>query len=149
MGTRALTFVYEESKTGGKPEAIINMYRQFDGYPEGHGAELAEFLTTGTMTNGLRMGQTGRFFNGMGCLAAQLVCNFKTEAGQFYLYPVTAEDCGQDFEYHIYNIDGKLKIKIMNCGCNFFGGTQDETYEPIFEGSLEEFTEFCKAKETA
>ena len=65
------------------------------------------------------------------------------------MYPVTAEDCGQDFEYHIYNIDGKLKIKVMNCGCNFFGGTQDETYEPIFEGSLEEFTEFCKAKETA
>ena len=67
MGTRALTFVYEECKSGEKPEAIINMYRQFDGYPEGHGQELAEFLTTGTMTNGLRMGQTGRFFNGMGC----------------------------------------------------------------------------------
>ena len=149
MGTRCLTFVYEESKTGDKPEAIINLYRQFDGYPTGHGAELAEFLNTGTMTNGLRMGQTGRFFNGMGCLAAQLVAYFKQEAGNFYLYPVTAEDCGQDFEYHIYNIDGKLKIKVMNCGSNFFGMTNDETYEPLFEGSLEEFTEFCTEKEKA
>ena len=38
MGTRSLTFVYDEQ------EAIINMYRQYDGYPTGHGAELAEFL---------------------------------------------------------------------------------------------------------
>ena len=149
MGTRSLTFVYESAKRGEKPEAIINMYRQFDGYPEGHGQELAEFLTTGTMTNGLRMGQTGRFFNGMGCLAAQLVCNFKTEAGQFYLYPVTAEDCGQDFEYHIYNIDGKLKIKVFYCGCNFFGISGSDQHDGIFEGTLAEFTEFCKEKEAA
>ena len=40
MGTRSLTFVYE----GEKP--IVNMYRQFDGYPSGHGAELAEFLNS-------------------------------------------------------------------------------------------------------
>ena len=149
MGTRSLTFVYESAKRGEKPEAIINMYRQFDGYPEGHGQELAEFLTTGTMTNGLRMGQTGRFFNGMGCLAAQLVCNFKTEAGQFYLYPVTAEDCGQDFEYHIYNFDGELKIKVFYCGCNFFGVSGSDQHDGIFEGTLAEFTEFCKEKEAA
>ena len=34
MGTRSLTFVYE----GDKP--FVNMYRQFDGYPSGHGQEL-------------------------------------------------------------------------------------------------------------
>ena len=39
MGTRSLTFVYNDNK---KP--IINLYRQYDGYPSGHGAELAEFL---------------------------------------------------------------------------------------------------------
>ena len=40
MGTRSLTFVYD----GEQP--IINMYRQFDGYPSGHGQELAEFLNS-------------------------------------------------------------------------------------------------------
>lgn len=144
MGTRALTFVYDENG-----DRIINLYRQYDGYPEGHGAELAEFLTTGTLTNGLRMGQTGRFFNGAGCLAAQLVCNFKEEAGQFYLYPVTALDCGQDFEYHVY-VNGKdITIKVISCGCNFFGETQSDVYETIFDGNLVEFTEFCKEKEAA
>lgn len=143
MGTRALTFVHDE--TG---EKIINLYRQYDGYPEGHGQELAEFLTTGTLVNGLRMGQTGRFFNGAGCLAAQLVCNFKQEAGQFYLYPVTALDCGQDFEYHIY-VDDTISIKVISCGVNFFGQTQSDVYETIFDGNLAEFTEFCKEKEEA
>jgi hypothetical protein len=38
MGTRSLTFVYEENKP------VVNMYRQYDGYIEGHGRELAEFL---------------------------------------------------------------------------------------------------------
>ena len=149
MGTRALTFLYEVSSSIKTAERIINMYRQYDGYPTGHGAELAEFLSGGTMTNGVRIGASERFFNGMGCLAAQLVANFKQDAGGFYLYPVTAENCGQDYEYHIFNIDGELIIKVFNCGCNFFGMTQDETYEPIFEGNLVEFTEFCKEKETA
>ena len=152
MGTRSLTFVYD-----GK-EPIINMYRQFDGYPTGHGAELAEFLAPFTLVNGLGIDEKGRVANGMGCLAAQLVSNFKgTEAGQFYLYPTSAVDCGQDYEYHIFdNVltfldeDGierrttELRIAITNRGCNFFGLTQSDTNERIFEGNLAEFAEFCR-----
>ena len=154
MGTRSLTFVYDSYKTPkGKVvnEPIINFYRQYDGYPTGHGAELAEFLSGGRMVNGLIYTETAKevVFNGMGDLAAQLVAHFKQEAGGFYLYPVTAKDCGQDYEYHIYNIDGKFKIIVMNCGCNFFGMTNDDTYEEIFNGSLVDFIEFCKEKETA
>jgi hypothetical protein len=134
MGTRALTFVHDEQ--GNK---IINLYRQYDGYPEGHGAELAEFLGEVQVQG----------FNGMGCLSAQLVANFKQGAGGFYLEPVTAEDCGQDFEYHVQRIDDQLVVKVFNCGVNFFGMTQDETYEPIFEGNLTQFTEFCKEKAVA
>jgi hypothetical protein len=146
MGTRALTFVYEESKTGEKPEAIINMYRQFDGYPTGHGSELAEFLNSGRVVNGLDGIGKDLQFNGMGCLAAQLVAHFKNESGGFYLYPTSAEDCGQDYEYHVYNIDGELRIKIMDCGCNMFGMTQDDTYAPLFEGTLGQFKKYCAAE---
>ena len=125
MGTRCLTFVVDDSG-----EKIINFYRQFDGYPTGHGAELAEFL------NGVE-------YNGAGCLAAQLVSHFKKGPMGYYLYPVTAEDCGQDFEYHVH-VDGKdITVKIMNCGVNMFGLTQDDTYEPLFEGNLEQFTKYC------
>ena len=70
MGTRALTFVYD----GSTP--IVNMYRQYDGYPAGHGLELAQFLTRGQLVNGLTGNDTVSF-NGMGCLAAAMVANFK------------------------------------------------------------------------
>ena len=50
MGTRSLTYVYDE-----QGEKIINLYRQFDGYPTGHGQELAEFLNKGRMVNGLEL----------------------------------------------------------------------------------------------
>jgi len=143
MGTRSLTFVYDDETP------IINMYRQYDGYPTGHGAELAEFLAPFTLVNGLSTVETRKVANGMGCLAAQLVANFKSEAGGFYLYPTSAVDCGQDYEYHIYNKDGELRIAITNRGCNFFGLTQSDTNESIFEGNLAEFTEFCTEKAEA
>ena len=152
MGTRSLTFVYDEKYGRRKPKAIINMYRQYDGYPTGHGAELAEFLAPFEMVSGIPVtdDETPRkIANGMGCLAAQLVSNFKVEAGQFYLYPTSAVDCGQDYEYHIYNKDGALRVGITNRGCNFFGLTTSDTNEKIFDGNLVEFTEFCTAKETA
>ena len=145
MGTRSLTFVYD----GETP--IINMYRQYDGYPTGHGAELAEFLSQFEMGNGIPVGKTfeKKYANGMGCLAAQLVSNFKTEAGGFYLYPTTSVDCGQDYEYHVYQKNNELHIAITDRGCNFFGLTQSDTNERIFEGTLAEFTEFCTEKEEA
>jgi hypothetical protein len=125
MGTRSLTFVYD----GEQP--IINMYRQFDGYPSGHGQELAEFLLSGKMTNGIPVGAKEHFFNGMGCLAAQLVANFKKDAGGFYLYPMDSTDCWQEYEYHVY--EDKVVVK-------------DPT-EVIFDGSWEDFHGFCYGDE--
>ena len=142
MGTRCLTYVYE----GKTP--LMCLYRQFDGYPSGHGAELAEFLSGGKIVNGLRFGEEGKFFNGMGDLAAQLVANFKKESGGFYLYPVSAKDCGQDYEYHILNVDGEFKIEVYYCGCNFFGISGDYESEVVFSGSLPEFVDFCNVAET-
>jgi hypothetical protein len=147
MGTRSLTFVYDEQ------DVIINMYRQYDGYPSGHGLELAEFLAPFRLVNGIPVGRdkTGdRIANGMGCLAAQLVSNFKVgEAGQFYLYPATATDCGQDYEYHIYKDAEGLRVRITDRGCNMFGLTMSDKNDAIFDGTLAEFTEFCTEKEEA
>ncbi len=140
MGTRSLTFVYDGD------EAIINMYRQYDGYPSGHGAELADFLGQFTMVNGLGINETRKVANGMGCLAAQLVANFKVGAGQFYLYPTSAKDCGQDYEYHIYKDDEGMRVRITDRGCNMFGLTMSDKNDAIFDGTLEEFTDYCTEK---
>jgi len=124
MGTRSLTFVYDDLN---KP--VLNMYRQFDGYPSGHGRELAGFLDQfEEITNGMTIGDTRKIANGMGCLAAQLVGHFKTEAGGFYLYPVRSKDCGQEYEYHVY------KDRVV---------VKDYNNKKIFDGSWNHFLDFC------
>ena len=128
MGTRSLTFVYNE-----RGEAIVNLYRQYDGYPSGHGAELAEFLAGKRIVNGLS-GDTSMVFNGMGCLAASLVAHFKQSAGGFYIYAVTNTDCWQDYEYHVY--ENKIVVKNFNS-------------QEMFSGDWESFSKFCSAEEIA
>jgi hypothetical protein len=115
MGTRSLTYVYE-----GKKEdwvlPFVCMYRQFDGYPTGHGAELAEFLNSGKVANG------------MNCLAAQLIVNFKKDTGGIYLYPPRLkQDCWQEYEYHVW--EDTVRVT--------------DTEEILFEGSWEDFEAFC------
>jgi len=128
MGTRSLTFVYDDK------EPMINMYRQFDGYPSGHGSNLAEFLNSfDAIVNGISVGDNRKIANGMGCLAAQLIAHFKIDAGGFYMYPVTAKDCGQEYEYHVY--ENKVVVK--------------NPTEVIFSGTWREFNEFCSAEELA
>ena len=136
MGTRSLTFVYE--KYGDKQLPIINMYRQMDGYPSGHGAELAEFLNGFGLVNGYKLDTPTKTANGMGCLAAQLVANFKKGIGQFYLEPAEARDCGQDYEYHISkNGNGILNVSIFD----------SYRQENIFDGSVAELVDFCNVTE--
>jgi hypothetical protein len=136
MGTRALTFVYD----GSTP--IVNMYRQYDGYPSGHGLELAEFLTRGQLVNGLR-GNDKASFNGMGCLAAAMVANFKETPGGFYIYSVEDTECGQDYEYHVYQVEDKIRVRVTNRGCNMFGLTMSDTNDNIFDGTAVEFLDYC------
>ena len=143
MGTRSLTFVYD----GETP--IINMYRQYDGYPTGHGAELAEFLTPFTLVNGLGRNDDRKIANGMGCLAAQLIAHFKQTPGGFYIHPVTDTECGQDYEYHVYQDAEGLRVRITDRGCNMFGLTMSDKNDAIFDGTLAEFTAFCTEKEAA
>ena len=127
MGTRCLTFVYDDNVP------VINMYRQFDGYPSDHGQELAEFLQPMKVINGIGLGQdeSGNFANGMGCLAAQMISHFKDGVGGIYIHPVTDTDCWQDYEYHVYND----KVVVKN------------PTTKIFDGSWKQFKQFCQSAE--
>jgi hypothetical protein len=136
MGTRALTFVYEGER------ALVNMYRQYDGYPSGHGLELATFLTRGQLVNGLS-GKDKVSFNGMSCLAASMIANFKETPGGFYIYSVEETECGQDYEYHVYEREGEIRVRVTNRGCNMFGLTMSDRNEALFDGSAVEFLDYC------
>jgi len=144
MGTRSLTFVYDSNY-----RPIINLYRQYDGYPTGHGAELADFLSDFVVVNGYTGKETTRIANGMGCLAAQLIAHFKNGVGQFYIHSVDATDCGQDYEYHVYQKDKELRVAVTDRGCNFFGLTQSDRKETLFDGPVADFVRFCSEEDFA
>ena len=133
MGTRSLTRVYDGFDPKAKP--IVCLYRQYDGYPEGAGKDLAEFLRPFTIVNGLGR-DTAKVANGMHCLAAQLVAHFKTEPGGFYLYEPDTTDCGEEFEYRIRGEAGKpIQIEAVEVVGN-------EKYELVFKGTPDEFLAF-------
>lgn len=125
MGTRSLTkFQQEDGKE------IVVLYRQFDGYPEGHGKELAEFLAPMRLINGIGIGQhAGTHANGMGCLAAQVIAHFKKEIGGFYLYPAETTYCWEDFNY-VVKPRNKSEIELI---------VQDGSGKELFRGSPQEF----------
>jgi hypothetical protein len=79
----------------------------------------------------------------MGCLAAQMVANFKQSAGGFYIHSVTATECGQDYEYHVYERENELRVRVTNRGFNMFGLTMDDTNETLFDGNVIEFLDYC------
>lgn len=134
MGTRSLTYVYDsDSGSSSTLAPLICMYQQYDGYPEGVGKELAEFLNSfDAITNGISFGEKRKTANGMGCLAAQLVAKTKTAVGGVYLYPCKVnQDCGQEFEYHI--LFDRVVVR--------------DGYEKIlFDGNWKQFADFCGGK---
>ena len=101
MGTRSLTRIIPSQdglsfNEGHKKidMAYVNMYRPLDGYPAGHGLDLAEFLKDIKLVNGIPLDkESGNQANGSGCLAAQMVKHFKEEIGYIYLHPHT-DDLG-------------------------------------------------------
>ena len=112
MGTRSLTRVIPRQKglsyADGHlhPEkSVVNIYRQYDGYPEGHGQDLAEFLSEFTIVNGFSPGsQDKKVANGTGCLAAQLVEYLKEgQVGGVYLEQCNGEP-GDNWEEYIYTL---------------------------------------------
>ena len=141
MGTRSLTFVYD--KDGKK---LINMYRQYDGYPSGHGKDLAEFLEPIVMTNGIGMTEAV-IANGPGCLAAQLVAHFKDGPGGIYLEPTTATSCGQDYEYHIrpHGAGAEITIECFDAGGGYEGAPLRR--KKLFDGGVAEFKAFCEKED--
>lgn len=123
MGTRSLTIL-----PGYDGETAV-LYRQFDGYPEGHGAELAHLLKGLTEVNGLG-GDAAGVFNGPSCLAATIVAHFKSEPGGFYLYPAGTRDQGEEFTYHVITqgVGNPIRLKVEGYDA-----------EVIFDGTPAEF----------
>lgn len=114
MGTRSLT-VFQESS--GKEIAVL--YRQYDGYREGHGEELIEFLKNKKIVNGISLGNNkNNAFNGMSCLAASVIAHFKNDIGGFYLYPAKTRNIGEEYIYIVKGNEGDAQATVIMDSCD-------------------------------
>ena len=67
------------------PEKIeVQIYKHYDGYPQGHPLELAKYLKDFKIVNGLGAHDI-RVANGIDCLAAQYIAAFKQGPGDLYV----------------------------------------------------------------
>jgi hypothetical protein len=147
MGTRSLTTFIEtwKDESGKKRKQVLaTMYRQMDGYPEGMGKDLAEYLKLGTLVNGIGVGKQKEIqFNGMGCLTASTIAHFKDGSGSIYI--VHGKNHGENYRYEV-EADFDEKEIILRCfevgymkGSKYMNGTRK-----IFEGSPKDFDKFLK-----
>ena len=144
MGTRSLTtFVETYKDNSGKKvkNEIVTMYRQFDGYMEGHGKDLADFLAGGKLVNGIGMDDKV-VFNGMGCLSAQVVAHFKDGAGGFYLQRAN-KNSGEEYRYKVIgDFDTKeITIEVFEVGYINAKGNYVNKTKKIFSGSPKQLQE--------
>jgi hypothetical protein len=148
MGTRSLTFFYDDE------QPLLCLYRHMDGYPEGQGQDLHDFLADYHLVNGyvLTKPSTNQA-NGMGCLAAQYVAAVKNGVGRYYLYPTDTEDADQEYEYHVYGglqADGtprRLSIKVIKPafdGNNHHFARRRRDDKVLFDGSLTRYRTWLK-----
>lgn len=154
MGTRSTTKVYEfegemTPALMRKLKPLLAIYRQFDGYPEGHGADLADFFKGMTIVNGIGMGETiGTHANGAGCFAAQLVKQLKETIGNIYI--VSSKNDNEEYNYHIYlrardrgsfgtkPCESLIWVRVANyAGRKIFSGPRDEYVEWIKKRLME------------
>jgi hypothetical protein len=141
MGTRSLTTVFDEQN---KP--LLSFYRQYDGYFEGHGAELQEFLKEMVVVNGYGSGTPAKAANRMSCLAAQLIKHFKDGIGGIYIVGHTDK---REYNYEIRFV-GKSGIgdnRVSLTGSNYCETKEFPLYnDEIIGAKVLRRVQFCYDK---
>jgi hypothetical protein len=115
MGTRSLTRIIPRQeglaydKAHNRPElALVNIYQQYDGYPEYMAVEYAKWLEGLSIGNGLgRDPELNKYANGPGCFAAQFIKHFKDRPGGLYLHPIDDDYGWADYVYTLFPKEGE------------------------------------------
>jgi hypothetical protein len=158
MGTRSLTIVRDED---GKE--LVTLYRQFDGYPTGHGSDLADFLRGRVIVNGFGGQNPRTTSNGAGCFAASLVETLKAgQLGNVYIYPAGSSDCGEEYTYTltVSRPDGIAKpdggavaVRVVASGWGDRGASGDSekgrASVVLFDGSAAKYCAWISRKVSA
>ena len=117
MGTRSLTRIIPRqeglayNKAHYRSElAFVNIYQQYDGYPEYMAVEYAKWLKGIRIGNGISAStifQLGEFANGVGCFAAQFIKHFKDRPGGLYLSAIDDDYGWAEYVYTLFPKEGE------------------------------------------
>ena len=138
MGTRSITHVHE-MKSLGEDKIVCSFYRHFDGYPTGHGKDLADWLKGKRLVNGIGSDfKADRDHNRAGQMAIELMHSLKQETSIECL-PTGVSDYGEEFVYHVY-FDNEFLIECIPSysGKTFKGKAADFDGEKIESELYEE-----------
>ena len=90
------------------PEKVeVQVYKHYDGYPEGHPVNLARFLNKFEIVNGIPFEDDSRVANGLGCLAAQYIAAFKMKPGDLYVENPDTEHGDIEYITYVWGIENK------------------------------------------
>lgn len=146
MGTRCVT-VITHNWDGDEVVHDASIYRHWDGYLDGHGQWLADFLEDAVVTNGAIEGDKN--FNGPGRLASGIVAALVADGHDPDLQGQNII-CGQEYEYHIhvkYGANGgKLSVRVLDGPMTAFGCGGEDCTNEVFKGTVEEYRDFIKAE---
>lgn len=144
VGTRSLTVVQSRWTDGDAYETHAVIYRHWDGYPSGHGRDLANYLEGVCVVNGKRFNSPETELNGPGRLAAYLVKRLHDDKHEPDLHSSRGA-CGQEFEY-VISVDENLLItvEVFDGPMTALGCGGEKCNNRIFVGTVEAFTEYVK-----
>ena len=124
MGTHS--YIIMRVKHGETWVVYCKLYQQYDGYPEGVGMDLLNFLVVKKLVNGF--GDDPNQANGAGCLFAQIVAKFKNGVGGAYI----TNPNDNDLEYFNYYVDVDEDNRTIRFSINdVFSGTCQEAIDHI------------------
>lgn len=98
MGTRSITHIKQIPSLGG--EVVCSFYRHSDGYPEGHGKEMADFLSGKRVVNGVGSEfDKSSVFNRSGKMAVKLMAALGDSAE---VIPTGHSNYGEEYVYTLW-----------------------------------------------
>ena len=120
---------------------LVRLYNHWDSYPSGLGKDIAEWLGSKRIGNGIGCDADANFANGAGCLVAQFIRDFKNGAGGLYVVPMDFRDEDYNYRIEIDYDDGAtrscnevVKIKVTTWG----------NEDPVFNGNVNEFIDWIE-----
>ena len=109
MSTRSITHIHEMDSL--RDEIICSFFRHCDGYPSGHGDDLAKWLADKRLVNGIGQDfERGRDFNRAGTMAVPLMAHIQAVSGCEVI--PSGSDGDSQYVYDVYFRDGEFIITV-------------------------------------